>query len=115
MPTFIPRPLQPHTNVPENLGPAFVVYLGESSQSGFFRCYSNSVNEPGAKSIAPVLFRGRLIKSFLTVQAARSTYQECLHTGILAMLTAEQTAKTVYIVTKGFELSVYTSRKNALV
>ncbi|KAE9399176.1 hypothetical protein BT96DRAFT_776208, partial [Gymnopus androsaceus JB14] len=59
-------------------------------------------------------FRARLIKSFPTVQAAQSTYQECVHTGVLALLRVQESQNTVYVVTKGFQPGVYTSRKNAL-
>ncbi|KAE9404869.1 hypothetical protein BT96DRAFT_813031 [Gymnopus androsaceus JB14] len=69
---------------------------------------------PGAETIAPANFPGRLVKSFPTVQAAKSTYQECLQTGVLGLLAQEDTKTTVYIVTKGFEPGVYASRKNAL-
>lgn len=110
MPKFLPRPSLPRTDVPENAGPAFVVYFGQDNTSGFFRRYSNSDKELGAESIAPMSFHARLVKSFPTVQAAQSTYQECLHTGVLALLRVPETKNMVYVVTKGFQPGIYTSR-----
>ena len=110
MPTFIPRPQLPRTDIPENSGPAYVVYFGQDSTSGFFRHYSNSDHELGAESIVPASFRARLIKSFPTVQVAQSTYQECVHTGVLALFRVQESQNTVYVVTKGFQPGVYTSR-----
>lgn len=110
MPEFGSPYPKPPLDVPENSGPAFVVYLGTNGSSGFFRYFSNADDVLGAESIAPFSLRGRLIKLFPTVQAARSTYHECLQTGVLAMLARNDTQNTVYIVTKGFEPGVYTSK-----
>lgn len=82
MPDFgCPYPQLP-LNVPENSGPAFVIYIGTNGSSGYFRCFRNTDDMLGAESIAPSSFHGRLVKSFPTVQAARSTYHECLQTGV---------------------------------
>lgn len=110
MPGFLPRPQQPPLDTPENSGPAYVVYLGQSKSSGFYRRYRNSNEELGVESIAPTSFHSRLVKSFPTVQAAESTYQECLQTGVLALLALDETPNTVYIVTKGYQPGVYTSK-----
>ncbi|KAE9392705.1 hypothetical protein BT96DRAFT_797236, partial [Gymnopus androsaceus JB14] len=59
-------------------------------------------------------FSGCLLKSFPTVQAAQSTYQECLQTGVLMLLALKKMQNTVYIVTKGFQPGVYTTKKNVL-
>lgn len=110
MPLFVAPPPQPRLDIPENSGPAYVVYLGTHNSSGFFRYYRSTNEITGADSIAPSAFSGRLIKSFPTVQAARSTYNECLQTGVLNLLTLVETSETVYIVTKGFEPGVYKSK-----
>lgn len=110
MPPFVPSRPQDRLDVPENSGPAFVVYLGQNQTSGFFLHYNSKDNVPGADSIAPLNFRGRLIHSFPTVQAAKSTYEECMRTGVLAMLRLQETKDTIYIVTKGFEPGVYMSK-----
>ncbi|KAE9384235.1 hypothetical protein BT96DRAFT_950698 [Gymnopus androsaceus JB14] len=95
MPKFIPCPQLPCTNILENSGPEFVVYFGQDSKSGFFHHYSNSGHELDTKSIAPASFHVHLIKSFPTVQAAQSTYQECMHTGVLVLLRVQESQNMV--------------------
>lgn len=110
MPEFGSPYPQPRLDVPNNNGPAYVVFIGTNHSSGYFRHFHNTADMLGAESIAPQSFRGSLVQSFPTVQAAKSTYHECLQTGVLALLAREVTKGTVYIVTKGFEPGVYTSK-----
>ncbi|KAE9385583.1 hypothetical protein BT96DRAFT_840543 [Gymnopus androsaceus JB14] len=114
MPSFGPWPQQPPTNHPGNSGPVYVVYLGKGNASGFYHHYDSADDCVGADSIAPPNFHGRLIKSFPTVQAGRSVYKECFQTGILGLLAEPVTKSMVYIVTKGFEPGVYTTKKAML-
>ncbi|KAE9407664.1 hypothetical protein BT96DRAFT_933099 [Gymnopus androsaceus JB14] len=102
-------------NLAGNSGPAYVVYLGINQSSGFYHRYQDTNSSPGAESIAPAGLHGQLLKSFPTVQAVKSAYEECLQTGVLALLREEEMENTVYIVTKEFEPGVYTTKKNVLI
>ncbi|KAF9063510.1 hypothetical protein BDP27DRAFT_1200966, partial [Rhodocollybia butyracea] len=58
--------------------------------------------------------KSRIVSPFMNYDVAVSHYMECLHTGVIDVLKADETPTTFYDVTKGFEPGVYRKRLHVL-
>ncbi|KAF9062690.1 hypothetical protein BDP27DRAFT_1368662 [Rhodocollybia butyracea] len=103
-------PTLPSTTAPVSSTDAFVVFLGINNSSGVFRHYQSTSNCVGADSLVPLTFKGGIMMGFMNFDAAVKHFQECLASGVIKLLKAPETAKTVYIVTKGRQPGVYRRR-----
>lgn len=109
MPDFIPRPLPPPSSSQSRPSQsrcqtAYVVFLGINNSSGVFQKYKDAVK------LMPIGFHGGLMRAFMNYNAARSHYLECVYSGVIEVLKADENESTFYIVTKGFEPGVYKKR-----